>query len=147
MSWKSALSILIAGLTVGFCSVIFHGYLSAIAIPRAYFIWFKENLNVGSGLILLGCIQQFLALELMTFITSYLIVRYLRLHWLITAAGFYLSVWFYFIVGMALIYDMQIILPRFEFSVYSIEHIVPFILLGLGTKLGLLKRHAQEAQG
>lgn len=141
MNWKAIGCVILVGLVVGFVAVIANGYLAAVVVPEGYFNWFSENLNATVGWVLLAGIQQFLAQGVLFFVAAYLLVKYVQQNWIVTTVAFYVSIWFYYIVGSVLVYGGTIVVPTHLFSIVGfVDLFVPIIMLFVGAKMGITKR-------
>ena len=123
---KTLLISILSGLMIGFIGVYLIGYLAAIAIPKAYFLWFKENFSAELGMIIIGVVEQFLAFGILALIAGYFLGKVNRATWLTNSITCYLSVLFYLSVGYSLIYDTSITNP---FSGVSSLYFIPMLVL------------------
>jgi hypothetical protein len=64
---------ILSGLILGLIGVHLMGYVAAIAIPKEYFLWFKDNLFIELGIVILGIVEQFLGFGLLALVTGYVL--------------------------------------------------------------------------
>ncbi|WP_057831439.1 hypothetical protein [Colwellia sp. TT2012] len=117
---------ILSGLILGLIGVHLMGYVAAIAIPKEYFMWFKENLFVELGMVILGIVEQFFGFGLLALITGYVLGKVTLSNWLVNSIICYLSVLFYFSVGSAFVYGGSISNP---FAGVSILYFLPSLVL------------------
>jgi hypothetical protein len=102
------------------------GYVVAIAIPKEYFLWFKGNLFVELGMIILGILEQFSGFGILALITGYILGKVTLSNWLANSIIHYFSVLLYFLVGSALVYLGSISNP---FAGVSSLYLLPLFVL------------------
>lgn len=117
---------ILSGLILGLIGVHLMGYVAAIAIPKEYFLWFKENLLVELGMVILGIVEQFFGFGLLALITGYLLGKVTLSNWLVNSIICYFSVLLYFSVGSAFVYGGSISNP---FAGVSILYLLPSLVL------------------
>jgi hypothetical protein len=117
---------ILSGLILGFIGVHLMGYVAAIAIPKEYFLWFKENLFIELGMIALGIIEQFFGFGILALITGYILGKVTMSNWLANSIICYFSVLLYFSVGAVLVYGGSISNP---FAGISSLYLIPSLVL------------------
>ncbi|MCH2056324.1 MAG: hypothetical protein MK214_06870 [Thalassotalea sp.] len=117
---------ILSGLILGLIGVHLMGYVAAIAIPKEYFLWFKENLFIELGIVILGIVEQFLGFGFLALITGYVLGKITLSSWLVNCIICYLSVLLYSSVGSALVYGGSISNP---FAAASFSYFLPLLVL------------------
>ncbi|MEW6997426.1 hypothetical protein AADZ86_06965 [Colwelliaceae bacterium BS250] len=123
---KAIIISILSGLILGCIGVHLMGFVAAVAIPEEYFLWFKENLFVEMGMVLLGIVGQFFGFGILALITGYILGKVTRSNWLKNSAICYLAVLFYFSVGSAMVHGGPISNP---FSGVSLLSFIPMFVL------------------
>jgi hypothetical protein len=133
---KMGLSIGI-GVLVSAIGIVILGYLAAVAIPKEYFFWFQENLNLPIGFALLDIVQQSISFGVLLFSAGYLITKKLSLSPTVTAACLLTGFWLYAVVGSPLVYNVPISNPIPELNQSVLAGLfIPILFLALGVGLG-----------
>ena len=117
---------ILSGLILGLIGVHLMGYVAAIAIPKEYFLWFKENLFIELGMVILGVVEQFFGFVILALITGYILGKVTLSNWLANSIICYISVLLYFSVGSALVYGGSISNP---FAGVSSLYFLPSLVL------------------
>ena len=117
---------ILSGLILGLIGVHLMGYVAAIAIPKEYFLWFKENLFIELGMVILGVVEQFFGFGILALITGYILGKVTLSNWLANSIICYISVLLYFSVGSALVYGGSISNP---FAGVSSLYFLPSLVL------------------
>ena len=117
---------ILSGLILGLIGVHLMGYVAAIAIPKEYFLWFKNNLFIELGVVVLGIVEQFLGFGLLALITGYVLGKVTLSNWLVNCIVCYFSVLLYLSVGSALMYGGSISNP---FAAASLSDFIPLLVL------------------
>jgi hypothetical protein len=117
---------ILSGLILGLIGVHLMGYVAAIAIPKEYFLWFKDNLFIELGIVILGIVEQFLGFGLLALVTGYVLGKVTLSNWLVNCIICYFSVLLYLSVGSALVYGGSISNP---FAAASFSYLIPLFVL------------------
>ena len=127
MNQSKAIAIsILSGLIIGLIGVHLMGYVAAIAVPKAYFLWFKENLFAELAMVILRIVEQFMVFGLLALITGYVLGKITRSHWFVNSIICYFSVLLYFSVGSAFVYGGSISNP---FAGFSMLYFLPSLVL------------------
>ncbi|MDP5208220.1 hypothetical protein [Microbulbifer sp. 2205BS26-8] len=99
------------GILVSAVGVIVTGYLAAIAIPKAFFLWLQEHLSLDLGFVLITIVQQILGFGFLFLAAGYFTTKRLCLSPIISVLCILIGFWLYLVVGVALVYETPISNP------------------------------------
>ena len=139
-NWKLVLSSLLIGVIYGAICIYIMGYVAAIAIPKEFF----ELLGSKLGYVTIGIINQFLAFGILAILTGYALGKMSSSRWLVSALSCFIGIQIYGSIGIAYIYDIDIIWPYSQMTLLLVpESLVMPICLFLSTYL-TFKRYNQQ---
>ncbi|WKD50066.1 hypothetical protein [Microbulbifer spongiae] len=107
--------------------VIVTGYLAAIAIPKAFFLWLQEHLSLDLGFVLITIVQQILGFGFLFLAAGYFATKRLCLSPIISVLCVLIGFWLYLVVGLALVYETPISNP--------IPTLITLVFITLGVHL------------
>ncbi|WP_299947340.1 hypothetical protein [uncultured Microbulbifer sp.] len=125
------------GILVSAVGVIVTGYLAAVAIPKAFFLWFQDHFSLDLGFVLITIVQQILGFGFLFLAAGYFISKRLPLSPVAAVSCLLIGFWIYLVVGVALIYETPISnpIPTLNTLVF-ITLSVHLLFLVLGVVLG-----------
>lgn len=135
-----------AGMLVSAIGVELIGYLSAIAVPEEYFVWFQENLSLNFGFALLYTFQYVAGFGLLLLAAGYLVTKGVSLYPVAAVSCLLIGFWLYLVVGVSLVYGGPMINPVPEINLSVIILLVTHILFPVvGVVLGKWHNRAISA--